>query len=56
MKDEEKEMRHFFPRNYSISSHYLFYFYHFTYLTIAHNLLFGFVVHFCCFEGFPSIL
>ena len=40
-----------------ISSQYLCYFYHFTFLIISPNfLLIGFVVCFCWFEGFPSIM
>ena len=56
MKGREKEMIHFFPLHYSISSRFLFYFYHFAFLTIALNFLFGFVVCFCWFEGLYSIL
>ena len=42
--------------HYFISSQYLFYFYHFAFPTIAPNFLFGFVVCFCWFEDFSSIL
>jgi hypothetical protein len=40
-----------------ISSQYLFGFYHFAFLIVSPNfLLIGFVVCFCWFDGFSSIL
>ena len=53
MKGNEKEIIHFFLLRYSISSHYLFYFYNFAFLIIAPNFLFGFVVCFVGLRVFP---